>query len=76
MVIPSVFTQQSINKGVIICYSSDYYFREVTIRGIEYLSREQAQYWKSREKGCLQILRGLADIMSYYETVLVWTPVS
>jgi len=37
---------------------------DLNLKGIEYLAREQAQYWKGREDGYLQMLRGLANVMA------------
>jgi len=41
----------------------------LNIQGIEYLAREQAQYWKGREEGYLQMLRGLANVMGNFEAI-------
>jgi methyl-accepting chemotaxis protein len=38
-------------------------------KGIEYMTKEQAAYWKGREDGFLRVLHSLANIMSDYETL-------
>ncbi|MDR2922474.1 MAG: HAMP domain-containing protein, partial [Treponema sp.] len=43
--------------------------KELSVQNISYLGREQAQYWKGREEGFLQMLRGIANVMSQYESV-------
>jgi methyl-accepting chemotaxis protein len=43
--------------------------RDLSDRGIGFLSAEQAAYWKGREDNYLEILRTLAALMSHYESV-------
>jgi methyl-accepting chemotaxis protein len=41
----------------------------LSVRSIEYLTGEQAAYWKGREDGNILILRTLADLMAKYEDI-------
>jgi methyl-accepting chemotaxis protein len=40
---------------------------ELSLRGLNYLAREQAQYWQGREESYIKQLTGIADIMSEFE---------
>jgi methyl-accepting chemotaxis protein len=42
---------------------------DLSKRGIDYLARQEAEYWKGREEGFLQMLRGVANVMADYEKV-------
>ncbi len=42
---------------------------ELSIRGIRYLAREQAQYWKGREDGIIRALHTVGAAMEDFETV-------
>jgi methyl-accepting chemotaxis protein len=42
---------------------------ESNLRGLKYLARQQAEFWKGREDGYLQVLRGVANIMGEYESI-------
>jgi methyl-accepting chemotaxis protein len=44
---------------------------DLSKRGINYLARQEAEYWKGREDGYLQMLRGVANVMADYENVPV-----
>ena len=41
----------------------------LSIRGLEYLAKEQATYWDGREDSYIKQLTGIADIMGEYETI-------
>jgi methyl-accepting chemotaxis protein len=43
----------------------------LSIRGLKYLTREQAMYLQGREDGYIKQLTGIADIMSEFETLPV-----
>jgi len=40
---------------------------KLSLRGMNYLAREQAQYWQGREESYIKQLTGIADIMSEFE---------
>jgi methyl-accepting chemotaxis protein len=42
---------------------------ELSVRGIEFLAGQRAEYWKGREETKIQTLRTLANIMDAYETL-------
>jgi methyl-accepting chemotaxis protein len=42
---------------------------KLSLRSLENLTEEQAQFWKGREDGYLQMLRGVANIMGQYESM-------
>jgi len=42
----------------------------LSIRGINYLANEQAEYWRGREDGFMRELRILANVMADYESML------
>jgi len=42
---------------------------DLSIRGIEYLAKQQASYWQGRENGYIKQLTGIADIMGEYEKI-------
>jgi methyl-accepting chemotaxis protein len=41
----------------------------LSLRGLNYLAREQAQYWQGREESNIKQLTGIADIMGGFETL-------
>ena len=41
----------------------------LSVHALRNLAEKQAQYWKGREDGYLQMLRGLANVMSEYESI-------
>jgi len=41
----------------------------LSIRGLKYLTKEQATYWQGREDGYIRQLTGIADIMGEFETL-------
>jgi len=43
----------------------------LSLRGLNYLAREQAQYWQGREEGYIKQLTGIADIMGEFEMLPV-----
>jgi methyl-accepting chemotaxis protein len=43
--------------------------RDLSVRGIRYLAKEQTAYWKGREDGYLQTLYATASIMEDYEGI-------
>jgi len=45
--------------------------RDLSKKGITYLASQRATYWEGRLDGYLQLLRGLSDVMNYYENVPV-----
>ncbi|MDR2924223.1 MAG: methyl-accepting chemotaxis protein, partial [Treponema sp.] len=53
----------------ILLWQSSGKIERLSVQNIGYLGKEQAQYWKGREEGFLQMLRGIANIMSQYESV-------
>ena len=44
---------------------------DLSKRSISNLARQRATYWEGRLDGYLQLLRGLSDVMNYYENVPV-----
>ncbi|MCL2295279.1 MAG: methyl-accepting chemotaxis protein [Spirochaetes bacterium] len=42
---------------------------DLSLRGIQYLASQQAEYWKGREEGYLRALRTIANVMSNYENL-------
>jgi len=42
---------------------------ELSERSLKNMTQSRANYWKGREDGYLQLLRGLADVMGEYESV-------
>ncbi|MDR2574885.1 MAG: methyl-accepting chemotaxis protein [Treponema sp.] len=42
---------------------------DLNMRGLEFLSGQQAEFWKGREDGYIRALHTLADVMSDYETL-------
>jgi methyl-accepting chemotaxis protein len=42
---------------------------DLSMRGLEFLAGQQAEFWKGREDGYIRALRTLADVMSDYETL-------
>ncbi|MDR2702138.1 MAG: methyl-accepting chemotaxis protein [Spirochaetaceae bacterium] len=44
---------------------------DLSVRSLKNLATSQANYWKGREEGYLQLLCGVADIMGEYESVPV-----
>jgi methyl-accepting chemotaxis protein len=43
----------------------------LSVHALKNLAEKQAQYWKGREDGYLQMLRGLANVMGEYESMPV-----
>ncbi len=43
----------------------------LSLRGLNYLAREQAQYWQGREESYIKQLTAIAEIMSEFETLPV-----
>jgi len=41
----------------------------LSVHALRNLAEKQAQYWKGREEGYLQMLRGLANVMGEYESM-------
>ncbi len=41
--------------------------QELSLRGLNYLTGEQVQYWQGREESYIKQLTGIADIMSEFE---------
>jgi methyl-accepting chemotaxis protein len=41
----------------------------LSLRSLKNLTQQRAQFWKGREDGYLQMLRGIANVMSDYETL-------
>jgi len=44
---------------------------DLSRKSIKYLGTQRATYWEGRLDGYLQLLRGLSDVMNYYENVPV-----
>jgi len=44
--------------------------RTANLRGLMYMAKEQAQYWKGREDAYLRALHTLADVMNDYESIV------
>jgi methyl-accepting chemotaxis protein len=42
---------------------------KLSLRSLKNLTEQRAQFWKGREDGYLQMLRGIANIMSQYESM-------
>jgi methyl-accepting chemotaxis protein len=42
---------------------------DLSVRSLRNMTGQRAQFWKGREDGFLQMMRGVADIMGEYETV-------
>jgi methyl-accepting chemotaxis protein len=42
---------------------------KLSIRSLRNMTGQRAEFWKGREEGYLQLLRGLAEIMGEYESV-------
>jgi methyl-accepting chemotaxis protein len=68
MVIAIVVVGITIFSVILLRQMSDISL-DLSKRGIDYLARQQAEYWKGREDGYLQMLRGIANVMADYENV-------
>ena len=55
--------------AVLSIYQSSQISMELSIRSIDYLTGQQAEYWKSRLDRYIQMLRTLANIMEDYEGI-------
>jgi len=42
---------------------------DLSVRSLKNVARQQAQFWKGREDGYLQMLHGLANVMGEYESM-------
>ncbi|MCL1813140.1 MAG: methyl-accepting chemotaxis protein, partial [Treponema sp.] len=43
--------------------------RELSVRSVEYLANEQAQFWAGREEGYMRVLRTIANVMADFESM-------
>jgi methyl-accepting chemotaxis protein len=53
--------------SILLLREASYISKSLTIKSIEYLTVDQARYWKAREDSWLTMLRTLAHIMEDYE---------
>ena len=58
-----------VGISAILLRNSSKISADLSKRGIRYLARQRAEYWKGREDGYIRALRTLANIMMEYENI-------
>jgi methyl-accepting chemotaxis protein len=55
--------------ATILLRRASYISLDLSMRSVEFLAEEQAEFWKGREDGYIRALHTLADVMSDFETI-------
>ncbi|MCL1958395.1 MAG: hypothetical protein FWF68_02205, partial [Spirochaetes bacterium] len=55
--------------AVVLLMEASNISRTANLRGLRYMAKEQAQYWKGREDAYIRALNTLANVMNDYESI-------